>query len=206
MNETTGIRETPNVTAVGPGEDVDHLPALALDDAPLLPEPHLFTGDIGADLAILLVQAAQDDKEISEAIRASEEQLQVAAETRQIEAMERKSDGEYAAGMIGGFSTAGAGLLSFGGINKPDTNAFSSSAKSVEGAGKIASTWQSGKASKADIDATHQGHLAARHGRAASDARDDAKASGELMDRITDLYKEYLRTKAETQKAALLRA
>lgn len=202
QNWSVGVRETNAVDSAGGvdgGLDAD------AGVVELVPAPRAVTGNLGADLAIMLIEAGRQDAKVADAMRESEERMQEAAEDALISAMGDKSDAAFAAGLAGGFSTAASGVVSLagGGYAKSDREGV---ANVVEGSGKLVSAAWTHAANDADTKATHEGHLASRHGRGASDAREQEKAADAFIDRVTDLYKEYVRTQHATQQAAILRA
>lgn len=213
--------------------------ATDVEPAALLPDPMqsiLASGDPGAELAMMVLASAKEDKKIGRSIRQAEERAQEAAEAKQLEEMREKAEAGYTAGLIGGFSTAGSGLVSVAGAGAaanasikdakaaneaialrgenakaPSTassveTAWSGGAKVTEGLGKACSSYYQHEADEADTEATHQEQIAGRHKRAAEDARGSVDDAKELIDRAISFYKEYVTAKSDAQRAAFLRA
>ena len=209
------------------------------DAAPLLPDPMhsiLASGDPGAELAMLVLATAKEDKKIGRSIRAAEERAQEAAEVKQLDRMREKADASFTAGLIGGLSTAGSGLVSVAGAGATANasikdakaaneaiarlgenakapsmaasveSAWSGGAKVAEGLGKASAAYFQHEADDADIEATHQEQIAGRHKRAVDDARGQVDDAKELIDRAIGFYKEYVTAKSDAQRAAFLRA
>lgn len=205
-------------------------------EVPLLPEPALSRrpcGDPGAELAMLVLEAAKEDKKIGRTIREHEELAQRASEDAQLDAMERKADASFTAGMIGGFTTAASAFASFGAaaasceastVDAKNSNLarkggptvaetarsvdlhWDGVTKSIEATGKIGSALAQRDADRADREVTKQAQIAGRHQRAGEEAREAVRDAKELVDRVIGFYKEYVAAKADAERAALMRA
>jgi hypothetical protein len=195
----------------------------AADDstsAQLLPEPSkvaMTSGDPGAELAMMILQSARDDKKIGKATRQSEEAAQQVAEDAQLKALQEKSDETRTAAIISGVSTVAAGAFTVVGAGATaDANtadpkngevvmaAFDGESKVIDGSGKLFATIPQGKADDANKEATHQEQLAGRHKRAADDAHDDVKDASDMINRAIGYYKDYLTAKSDEQRATLI--
>lgn len=211
MVEVSGGRGSRGITNVG--EDQTSAPGSAVDttESSLMPEPSFFSlagGDPGAELAMLVLESAQEDKRFSRTAREAEERAQEAAEQLQLKAMQEKADADYASGLVGGFTTAACGLVGLAGTGASEGTAktLGDVTKSMEGGTKVASTSFDHASKMMDMEAKHQEHLAGRHRRTAEDARDQVKDAKALIDRTIAFFKEYTAAKAEAQRAALIRA
>ena len=179
----------------------------------LLPEPEpaafrLPAGDVGAELAKLVLEASHADKKLGREIRDSEEKAQLDAEKAQLAALREKAEENFKAGLASGIASIGSGAAGAGtaGCEEPGRQAGTSGGKALEGLGQIVSAVSKQHADMADEEATRQQQLASHHQRASEDSRDAIGDAKDLIDRALDFYKEYNAAKADAQKAAFLRS
>lgn len=210
---TLPINSTGLVTMVGAVEARDNGSAAPIS-GPLLPAPSSYPvigGNIGAEIAKLVIEMGREQRERAKALRAAEERSLIAAENAQLSAMREKADNAFCAGLVaGGAGVIGGACNVYGGIkygaNEGTGKAWSGAADCVSGAGKMMSAgWQNG----ADLDASYATEEEQRAGhakRAAEDARDDITAAEKLMDKAAAFFKEYESAQQDASKAALFRA
>lgn len=181
----------------------------------LLPEPlpgSRMTSDPGAELAILVLESAKEDKAFGRVMRASEEAASRAAEAAQLDAMGEKADRACFAGIVGGFAMVASSALGMAATGAGAANAkqqslgLEATAKATEGSGKMVSTLLQRGADLAQVDATQCEQLVGRHRRAAEEARETVTDAKALVDRTIGFYREYMSAKTEAQRAAILRA
>ena len=215
------IEGTTSATAVTPSTgDAGASAPTGIPGSPLMPEPSgldIIGGDIGAELAKILIDMSRKQRDLAKSIRAAEEKAQVAAENAQLSALREKADNAFMAGMVSGAMTFTAGAIEFGGgiaMAKAPTQAradlasklSSGASKTTEAQGRLlGAAWQKA----ADLDgtyATEEEQRAGHHKRAAEDARDDMKDAEDLIDKATSFLKEYQTARQDASKAALFRA
>jgi hypothetical protein len=177
----------PNVPLLPP--PADHFQALSAD-----------TGDFGAQIAKLVLEAAYEDKQMSKGMRQAEEKAQERADNAQLKQLKSEANAKLAAGVVGGACSAAGGL----GMMKGGK--FEGMGRAVDGCGRMMSAVGEAGASGHGIEAKHQEQLAGRHERAAEDARDAAKDASDMIDRAIEFYKEYRTAQVDNQKAAIHRA
>ena len=181
-------------------------------DRSLLPEPSplgVVGTDPGTELAILLVDAARDDRDLARSVRQGEERAIEAAEAQQLRALEDKADNGRIAGFIGGFATVASGAVAMGAAQSESPRVRSSldgSRLLAEGGGKLAAVPYQDAEARAGQEATHQEQIAGRRRRALSAAEADERGARELATRALGYVREYLSAKVEAERAALLRA
>lgn len=168
------------------------------------------SGDLGAQIAALLLEAGYEQKKSGRETRAVAEKAQAAADNAQLDAMEREAGKKLVAGIISGGTTVISGGLQFtaGAIkaNENKSNMLLGAGKGVEGLGKIGATIFEHDAEMASKDAKAAEQASDRQKRGIEDARDTVKEAKELINRALDYYKEYLTAKNDSMKASLLRA
>ncbi len=185
-----------------------------------MPEPSgldIIGGDIGAELAKILIDMSRKQRDLAKSIRAAEEKAQIAAENAQLSALREKADNAFMAGIMSGAMTFTAGAMDAAGgagmaAARTQANAdivgriSSGASKMQEAQGRLlGAAWQKA----ADLDGTYataEEQRAGHHKRAAEDARDDAKDAEALIDKATSFLKEYQAARQDASKAALFRA
>lgn len=210
-------------------------PPTALEPgATLLPPPpgafaSLDTGDVGAALAKLVLENAHAQRKENRIARDAAEKAQAAAEEKQLEEMRQGADARLTSGLMSGGLTLGAAactLASAGpsgqaasigeGASASDlatkgkaTNAAASwnaGSRAFEGSGKVLGSVADHGAAAHDREATRAEHDAGREKRRGDDAKESVDDAKRMIDRTLDFYRAYLTAKADTQKAAILRA
>lgn len=177
----------------------------------LLPDPFTelaHNGDVGAQIAALLVKTAQQQKEAARGAREAAEQAQRAADDEELSAMESQADCKLLAGVIEGAANIGGGAVGIGSAaGSPEARERGRGIASVaQGAGKIAGAVGAHHADMHGLDAKSAEQTSGRERRAAEDARDLGKDAADLLDRALGYYKEYMTAKSDVQRATLLRA
>ena len=110
-----GIRCT-SASALGHEEPITGAPVAEADSVPLLPAPAVTRalascGDIGAELAALLMKSALAQKKDERDAQQAAEQCQVHAEADEIHAMRQQADDMRVAAVVSGFATGAAGCM-----------------------------------------------------------------------------------------------
>lgn len=214
-----GVSANVGVSGVDGAPPQEGTVTISNGDSTLLPEPStqatLGGGDAGAQLALLVLESAREDKKLGRSMREMQERAQEAAEETQLRAMKEKADDTYCAGLFSGFGMVASGAVTAVGAgatgkataaNSAKLTAYDASAKLADAGGKIGSTCYTASADDANQEVERQSQLAGRHKRAADDARDDVKEAKELVDRAVSFYKEYMTAKADATRAALVKA
>lgn len=159
------------------------------------------SGDLGAQIAALIVKAAREQKVAAHATRATAEKAQRAADDKELADMKEASDARFTAGLIAGGTQVASGALSMGG------NSYGQAAgKMTEGAGKAVGSYYEKDAEMANVEAKKDQQASGRAKTAIDDARDMDKDAKEMLNRALSYYKEYLTAKSDTMRATLLRA
>jgi hypothetical protein len=197
----TGAREL----AADPGQAS---PASSSPGSTLLPDPaapRLDDAEAGAQMELLVLLSARDDRESARTTRERSDAALRRAEDAQLDALEERTTAAFTAGMFGGAATAASGGLQIAGA-ATDHRAWEGGGRLAEGGGKMGSAFFERESSDASTEATHQEQMAGRSRRALDDARDAAKNARELADHALTFYKEYVAAKNEALRAALFRA
>jgi hypothetical protein len=175
------------------------------------PPADLPQGDIGAELAALIVVSANQSKGAARQLQKSEEAIQAAAEKRQINAMHREAELKMAAGIVGivggvadGACAALGGDASTGAASgAAGWNRAGGDLKSIaSGAGAMLD----GEAVFKQADATQFEHEAATAKRGADSAKDAVDDAKKLADKAIDFYSQWTQGKAQASAAALHRS
>lgn len=186
---------------------------------PCMPPPAMLPqGDIGAELASLIVVSANQNKAAARQLQKAEEAMQDAAEKRQINAMKREAELKMAAGIVGIAANATEGVcMAMGGlVSGGDEGAGAGAAKGPSGwdkAGGIIKGIGDGVGGVLNAEATykqadadqfeHEADAAKRGASASKDSVDDAK---KLADKAIDFYSQWTQGKASASQAALHRS
>jgi saccharopine dehydrogenase-like NADP-dependent oxidoreductase len=155
------------------------------------------SGDMGAQVAALVVQSGQDQGDVARAERNAEQQLEDAAEQQQVEDMRAKADSAEIGAFVEGAAQVGAGCA--GGMQTGGGLALS-------GAGKIGGGVFDGLAAHDDADATAALHAATHASRAVDDAAQAARDARKLESDALDFYRAYVEADGQAKNAALRRA
>jgi hypothetical protein len=192
-------------------------------DPTALPPPNaqlVPVGDLGAQLAALLVNSGQDARKTDQQARAADEKAEDDAEQAQVASLRQKASDIQSDGLVDGLTTIGAGALQLGAsVNSAQSSAqppgsqaradlaskgaaLSFDSTLLKGEGGIVGT--SFKAAQANDDANATAHEAdASHAkRSADDQDEDMKNDTAFINSAVDFYKQYAETKAQ-EKAAV---
>jgi hypothetical protein len=187
---------------------------------PCMPPPAtLPQGDIGAELASLIVVSANQNKAAAHQLQKAEEAMQDAAEKRQIAAMHREAELKMAAGVLGIVGNAVEGTcMAIGGLSSGGGSGASGAGNGsgpggwskgggiakglAEGVGGVLSAEAVYKQADAD-QFEHEADAAKRGASASKDSVDDAK---KLADKAIDFYQQWTQGKAGASQAALHRS
>lgn len=177
----------------------------------LLPDPLSElgqSGDVGAQIASLIVNMAREQKKAARDARVAAEAAQREAEEEELDAMNDKAAWKLGAGLIEGATKAVSGAIGIrgAGLEGPKAKCLEGTAKLVEAGGKMESTVFSFVADGKEVDAKRAEQYAARQKRAGDEQRNNERDAAALVDKALGYYKEYLTAKADTQRATLLRA
>lgn len=181
------------------------------DTGDLLPGPMRelsSSNDVGAQLAGLILKSAYAQKEGAREAREMSERAQRSAEDQQLKDMKSEADSNLVAGLMESGTEIAGGAMNIGGAfsSEGTSKALGGSAEVVRGIGKVDSAFAKHDASMSKLSATAQEQTASREKRAVDDARDLDKEAKEMLNRALSYYKEYLTAKADTERAALLKA
>jgi hypothetical protein len=155
------------------------------------------SGDMGAQVAALVVQSGLEENEIARTERQTEERVQDAAEQEQVELLRQKADDTEMASFVEGGTEIAAGCM--GGQQ-------TARGLATTGAGKIGGGVFKGLADRDEADAAAAEHAASHARRAVDDAIEAGKDARKLVGDAIDFYRGYENAAAQAQNAALRRA
>lgn len=168
----------------------------------------LIEGDLGAQMAALVIRTGQSQREADREIRLAEESALEREEAAQIATMHEKADDIRAAGTLEGAGMMAKGGCQLGGsfAQSPDTQQrWTAGASISEGGGR----WLSGLArgAEADDDARAKQHdyAAGHHRRALEDTRDGMRDSQKLVEHAVDFYRDHQRGEGEAERLSVQR-
>lgn len=166
---------------------------------PLMPTPpDLPAGDIGAQVAAMVVMNAHRSKAAAQQLRKSELAMQRVAEDRQINVMHREAELEMAKAVIGAVSAGVQGVAAAAGCQS--------------GADLARSMFQApvgfidAEAKYKEIDAKRYEQQAGHLKDAAEEAKDMVDDAKKHADKAIDFYSQWVQGKASATQAALHRS
>ncbi len=219
----TTIQQASRTTASVATAEVDDEQPLSTSSSSVLPEPNsllALSGDPGAELAALMVNAGAAQRETAQAARQTQEKVEEQEDDAEVSAMRQKANDILSAGWA-----EGLGMAFEGGMGVAGAAVDAGAAAGAEGAGQravgaglnaggkvgnavglVASAYP--KADEAAMDANAAAHKAASdRARAAGDDLKDASKSGDdLVSAALDFYREYTGAKTSELGAALHRS
>jgi len=210
----TTIQQTSRTTAPVATPEVEDEEPPATSSSSVLPDPNAtlaLSGDPGAELAALMVDAGSRQRETAQAARQTQEKVEEQEDDAEVDAMRQKANDIESAGWAeglgmafeGGMGVAGAAV---GGGARPLGAGLNAGGKVGDAVGLVAGGYA--KADGATMDANAAAHKAAAdRARTAGDDLKDARKSGDdLVSAALDFYREYTGAKASERGAALHRS
>ena len=167
----------------------------------------LVDGDLGAQMAALVIQNAKSQRNANHQIRDAQEHALAREEAAEVQALHDKADDTRTAGWVSG----GAGMLS-GGCTIAGSFASQGSDARVrwEGSGKIVEGIGSGftgmaKGAIADDETRVEAHgnAAGFYERSLNATRDSLRESQDLLERVIDFYKAYQQGESDAVKTSV---
>jgi hypothetical protein len=227
MTTTTRIDGARPTAAVGAVSTGGAEPAGTTATATLLPDPALVdlerSGDMGAEIAALVVRSARENKQMSRDIEKAEEKIEAGEEAQQVAAMRDQADDIRKAGLTSGMADVGGGLLTAGGgvtgaLANGEEDADTATTMDAVGRGLVGGgtvehglgqvfdgQWK-GAAKDDEARATQHEQAASHAKRATEQAYDDVKDARDLGKAAVDFFREFTTAEAQSRSAALHRA
>jgi len=213
----TTIQQTTRTTALVAAAEVEDEGASSTSSSPILPNPNTalaLSGDPGAELAALMVEAGTQQRQTAQAARETQERTAEQEDDAEVSAMRQKANDIESAGWAeglgmafeGGMGIAGAAVGGAGASQRPIGAGLNAGGKVGDAVGLVAGGYA--KADGATMDADAAAHKAAAdRARAAGDDLKDARKSGDdLVSAALDFYREYTGAKSSERAAALHRS
>lgn len=166
------------------------------------------TGDVGAQIAAMLIKAGREGKEAAKRSREAAGKAELEAFDRKIEAMKDAATERLIGGIAGGVMTAasGAATAAGGASGTAKANQLQGAAKIYDASGgvtKVLTEFVAAGSDREQAAAERAEKQAAREVENAGDASDDA---GELIAKALQAYRDYVAGKDAAQSAAILKA
>jgi len=219
----TTIQQTSRSTAPVATPEVEDEEPLTTSSSSVLPDPDntlALSGDPGAELAALMVDAGSRQRETAQAARETQEKVEEQEDDAEVNAMRQKASDIETAGWAEGLGMAFEGAMGIAGaavsaraaIGDPGASRRAVGAGLTAGGrlgsatGLVASAYP--KADEATMDANAAAHKAASdRARTAGDDLKDARKSGDdLVSAALEFYREYTGAQASERGAALHRS
>jgi len=167
-------------------------------------------GDMGAQLAALLVKTGDEQRRQDETSRITDEKCEDAADKAQVDDLQQKAHDIRKEGLVEGLTTMGSGALEIGaacaGSSKAWSGALTGASKGIKGGGEISGAAYKGEQTIDDANAASDKANADHAKRAADDQADQMKNDHELISAAIDFYKEYSDAQAQGRAAVLHRS
>ena len=211
---TTSIGSNPGARGVGSvtqASTTDDGSAPAGEAPPLHPSPtDSLTNDPATLIAILFTKVEQNRRSQENVSADAEEKLEDTADARRVDAMQKKADANFAAGMASGLSQIGQGACSVGAaVAGASASAKGGSADLAmkkwdaggqfsAGSGKATEAAFKWGADKADVESTKAENDAKMHKRASEALRKEAEAAGSNEQKVIQLLDEIMKSQAAT--------
>ena len=175
------------------------------DSISLLPEPACFGGNTVIELAMLITQVNAQDRD-NETKREDAADVAAAADSNaRVDAMRRKADDDFSAGLASGLGQIGAGGLAIAGAFVGDNttgHVLTASKDIASGAGTIVSAGYKASADRDDADAAKYSALADADVRVYNRADDGAKSAAQAIQQVEQYLASILSAQATTASAA----
>ncbi len=176
--------------------------------------PDLPAGDIGAQVAAMVVVNASRNKATAQQLRKSELAMQRVAEDREIQAMRKAAELAVAKAVVSAVAAGIDGALMIGAAPaKPGASGAPAPKSGGEKGGgfakeclAIAENFLAAEAKYKDIDAERYKQEAGHHKDAAAEAKDMVDDAKKLADKAIDFYSQWTQGKASAMQAALHRS
>lgn len=166
----------------------------------------LASGDVGAQVAALLIDHAKNQRNASrEAELAENAALDRAAEA-EVQAMHDKADATRMEGFCTGLTTIGSGVMSYG-TGSTDTSSDQADSKFgkslIDAEGAMGAKYLHGAGEDADSRSRQFKYESEVHQRNAKSAADTAQENQKLLEHAIDFYKQYSQGASEAQKTSI---
>jgi hypothetical protein len=167
----------------------------------------LAAGDLGAQMAALVIQNAKSQRDANHQLRDAQEHALLREEAAQIQAMHEKADDTRAAGWVKG----GAGMLSggftiggsFGPAQSEVRTRWNGASQIVEGFGSGFGGMAEGAIADDETRAKSHEHAAGFYERSLNATRESLRESQDLLERVIDFYKAYEQGQADATKTSV---
>ena len=166
------------------------------------------TGDVGAQIAAMLVRAGRDGKEAARRSREAASHAELAAFDRKLESMKDAATERLIGGIVGGAMTAASGAcgLASGATGTAKANQLQGAGKIYEAGGGMTKSVTELIASGSDREQAAAERAEKQAGREIDAADENADDAGELIEKALEAYRAYVAGKDAAQSAAILKA
>jgi hypothetical protein len=169
-----------------------------------------FSGDIGAAVTAMLLEAGREIRKIARASREAAMQAEETAHARRIEAMRDAATQRVIGGVAAGACTMGGGAATMAAAgfaaNERLADRARGAAKSFDGAAAIGRAAFDHEAARFDREAEREERIAKQAGRSIESANEDARDAHDIVRRAVDAYRTYVSGKDDVQRAAIWKA
>jgi hypothetical protein len=168
-----------------------------------------FSGDVGAMIAGLLLQASKSQREVARLAKHSALDAEQAAQASKLDHMRESAEDKLVAGLTSGICTAASGLAEIGaGCASTESGGAVAGgvARVADANGKIGAAFFTRQSDEAACRQEQDEQVVMRARREIDAATDADKDARELTTKTLEFFKEWTTEKSDSQKAALFRA